>query len=162
MQSIKIVLILCFIGVIIGVFRHRRRVELRAGSRILALLLFLLAVVSVADPNLTVVAANAMGVARGTDLILYALVVIFVLTSLGLYFRSREVEQRLLDLARAVAIGQAIQLQGVPGSEPAVQAREPSPCRGSNDGTDEPSNPRSTSVSSLEDRLHDERGSGDD
>lgn len=120
MHAIKIVLILSFVIVLIGVFRHRQRVELRAGSRIVALILFGLAVASVVDPDLTQQAARALGVSRGTDLILYLLVVVFILTSLGLYFRFREADRKLLELARVVAINQAVQQGGLPGSVPSA------------------------------------------
>ena len=117
MQSIKIVLIVCFLLVIVGFFRNRRRVELRAGTRILALALFALAVASVMDPDITMIAARALGVGRGTDLILYALVVVFTLTTLGLYFRLREADQRVLDLARMIAITEAVQADGLPDGQ---------------------------------------------
>lgn len=129
MQWIKIVLIFSFLGVLVTVFRHRRRVELRAGSRIAALVLSAIAVVSIADPDIPQAVAEDLGVGRGTDLILYLLVVVFVLTSLGLYFRLREADRRLFDLARAVAINQAVQAEGPPGTSTvrAVVATAPHP-----------------------------------
>lgn len=116
MHAIKVLLILSFVIVLVGVFRHRQRVELRAGSRIVAIVLFALAVASVVDPDLTQQVAQALGVSRGTDLVLYLLVVVFVLTSLGLYFRFREADRKLLDLARVVAINEAVQQGGMPGA----------------------------------------------
>jgi hypothetical protein len=115
MPWIKIVLIASSLAVLVGVFRHRQRVELRAGSRLLALLLGALAVASIADPDIPQRVASVVGVTRGTDLILYVLVVVFVLTSLGLYFRVRESDRRLQDLARVIAINQAVLDGGAPG-----------------------------------------------
>ena len=115
MPWIKIVLIASSLAVLVAVFRHRQRVELRAGSRLLALVLGALAVASIADPDIPQRAASAVGVTRGTDLILYVLVVVFVLTSLGLYFRVRESDRRLQDLARTIAINQAVLDGGAPG-----------------------------------------------
>jgi hypothetical protein len=116
MTWIKIILILSFLAVLVGAFRNRQRVELRAGSRLGGLALCLIAMVSIVDPDIPQRTAEKLGVTRGTDLILYMLVVIFVLTSLGLYFRSRESDRRLLELARAVAINFAVQSDGPPGA----------------------------------------------
>ena len=88
-------------------FRHRGRVELRAGARVLAFVLFASAVVSIIDPDVPQWAAETVGVARGTDLLLYLLVVVYVLTTLGLYFRVREGDQRLRRLARDMALERA-------------------------------------------------------
>ena len=107
MQWVKIPLVIAAVLVLVFLFRHRGRVELRAGARVLAFVLFALAVVSIIDPNVPQWAAETVGVARGTDLLLYLLVVVFVLTTLGLYFRVRESDQRLRRLVRDVALERA-------------------------------------------------------
>jgi hypothetical protein len=117
MTLIKIVLIVSFVGLAIWAFRNRSHVGLRAGARILALILTTAAVLSVLQPRLTQHAANVLGVTRGTDLILYVLTVVFALTSLGTYFRFRDQEQRIVELARAEAIRDAILSQGLPGAD---------------------------------------------
>jgi len=115
MQWIKIPLVLAAVGVLVFLFRHRGRVELRAGARVLAFALFAVAVVSIIIPGVPQWAAETVGVARGTDLLLYLLVVVFVLTSLGLYFRVREGDQRLRRLAREMALERA-EREAPPGS----------------------------------------------
>ena len=112
MQWIKVPLILFAIVVMVALFRNRQRVELRAGSRVLALVLAALAIASIVDPDIPQSAAELLGVSRGTDLLLYILVVVFTLTSLGLYFRIREGEQRVRKLARALAIERALREEG--------------------------------------------------
>jgi hypothetical protein len=112
MQWVKIPLILCAVLVLVTLFRNRQRVELRAGSRILALVLAGLAIASIADPDIPQRTAELLGVGRGTDLLLYILVVVFTLTSLGLYFRIRESDQRVRKLARALAIERALREEG--------------------------------------------------
>ena len=57
--------------------------------------------------DLTVV-ANWLGVDRGTDLMLYGLVVAFVFTTLSTWVRFREQELRYARLARAVALQNAV------------------------------------------------------
>jgi hypothetical protein len=107
MQWVKIPLVVAAVGVLVLLFRHRGRVELRAGARVLALALFAVAVVSIIVPDVPQTAAEAVGVARGTDLLLYLFVVVYVLTTLGLYFRVREGDQRLRRLAREMALDRA-------------------------------------------------------
>ena len=116
MNPIKFVLILSFLSVAVWAFRNRSRVGLRAGARLLALILTAAAIVSVLQPSITQEVANVLGVTRGTDLILYGFIVVLALTSVGTYFRFRENEQRIAELVRASAIRDAILSQGLPGN----------------------------------------------
>ena len=50
MQWVKIPLVLAAVGVLVFLFRHRGRVEMRAGVRVLAFVLFAIAVVSIISP----------------------------------------------------------------------------------------------------------------
>ena len=49
-----------------------------------------------------------LGVGRGTDLLLYMLVVVFAFFSLNTYLRFKDTERRLTKLARAMAIRDAV------------------------------------------------------
>lgn len=51
--------------------------------------------------------ARRVGVDRGTDLLLYALVVAFSFTTIGTYLRFKESELRYTRLARAIALQNA-------------------------------------------------------
>ena len=113
MIAIKIVLILA-IAVMFWAFRNRSRVGLRAGARVAIILLAVLAAVSIIQPSVAQWAADALGVTRGTDLLLYLLVMVFAASSMGFYFRFRELERRLADLTRAQAIREAVSVQGMP------------------------------------------------
>lgn len=108
MSWIKVLLIASALLVLVVLFRHRNRVLLRAGTRVAAVVLFLLAVVSIANPDIPQEVAQRVGVVRGTDLLLYLLVVVFTLTTLGLFFRLRETDDRVHQLARALAIQEAL------------------------------------------------------
>lgn len=114
MQYIKIPLVLAAVLILVIVFRNRQRVELRAGSRVLVLALAAIAIVSIIDPDIPQAIANLLGVTRGTDLLLYLLIVVFVLTTLGLYFRLRDTDQHLRRLVRSLAIDDAIRKDGPP------------------------------------------------
>jgi hypothetical protein len=76
--------------------------------RRLALLLFAgLAALSVLFPGLWTKAAHRVGIGRGTDLILYALVIAFFSFVATMFRRQRENEQRYTQLARRVALTEA-------------------------------------------------------
>jgi hypothetical protein len=70
-------------------------------------LFLLLAVVAVVSPIVLSDAATLLGVGRGTDLLLYGLVVGFGFASINTYLRFKELELRYARLARAIAIGNA-------------------------------------------------------
>jgi hypothetical protein len=117
MNAIKFVLIAGFLVLLTWAFRNRRRVGLRAGTRIGAVLLTAVAITSILDPGLAQSLANHLGVTRGTDLLLYVLIMTYILTSAGGYFRSRDLERRLAEVVRAEAIRDAIISQGIPGAD---------------------------------------------
>ena len=119
MNWIKILLIASFLGLLGWGFRHRAHVGLRAGIRLAAVCLTGAAIAAVIDPDLLTRVANDVGVTRGTDLVLYLFIVIFVATSIGTYFRFREQDRRLVEVVRASAIREAVLSQGLPGGEPA-------------------------------------------
>jgi small membrane protein len=119
MNLIKILLILSFVALFVWAFRNRSRVGLRAGARLFAVVLTAAAIVSILLPNLLQRLADLVGVTRGTDLLLYGLVVVFVSTTVGSYFRFRDLERRLAELVRADAIRDATLTHGVPGQSKA-------------------------------------------
>ena len=121
MQIIKPLLILCFVILLVGVFRNRGRAGLRAGSRLLAVGLVVAAIVFVIDPDIPQKLAELVGVSRGTDLILYILVVVFALSAMSLYFSQREADVRLQMLARRIALSDAVMESGPPGNPPPTE-----------------------------------------
>lgn len=63
-----------------------------------------LGILTVAFPDITTEAADSVGVGRGTDLVLYALVVVFVGNSIFNAAKFRHHERDITKLARALAI----------------------------------------------------------
>jgi len=112
---IKGLLIAAILAVLVWAFRHRSRVGMRAGIKLAAVALAGVGVAAVADPGLTQDLANLVGVTRGTDLMLYVLVVVFAFTQAGTYFRFRELEARFAKAVRTQAISQAVERDGPPG-----------------------------------------------
>jgi small membrane protein len=59
---------------------------------------------AVVFPDLVTYVANAVGVGRGTDLLLYLLCVAFLFTSIGLHMRLARINDKYVELARQVAL----------------------------------------------------------
>jgi hypothetical protein len=97
-------------GVVLAVviaLRSRASLRGQARRKILAVLTVIAGVVAVMFPSLLQGLADAVGVTRGTDLLLYvlALVIIYLVGSTGVRFREQE--SRLVLLARKVALSEA-------------------------------------------------------
>ncbi|UOE44496.1 DUF2304 domain-containing protein [Agromyces larvae] len=76
-------------------------------KRIALLMLFLAAVVAVLFPQLINGLANLVGVGRGTDLLLYGLIIVFVGHTISTSLRFRQQEREITQLARSVALANA-------------------------------------------------------
>ena len=108
--AIKIILIALF--VVLGVVlvlpgRGARRLAIR---RIVLLLATIAGIVAIAFPELVNSLANSVGVGRGTDLVLYALVVAFLSFTVTTYLRFRDLETNYTRLARRMALNEAPRL----------------------------------------------------
>lgn len=75
-----------------------------AGRRLVTLAFVVFAVVTIIFPSLTGHLAHLVGVGRGTDLLLYALVVAFLVQMLSSFRRNAALERQLTRLARRVAL----------------------------------------------------------
>ncbi|QGU03619.1 DUF2304 domain-containing protein [Corynebacterium comes] len=83
---------------------NRRKARAKAGVKLGFVLFIVAAVWAVLRPDDLTVLANWLGVDRGTDLLLYVLVVAFLFTTMSTWIRFREQELRYARLARAVAL----------------------------------------------------------
>jgi len=104
----KIVLIqLVLIGFVIltavRLLRHRGA-RTQAVRRVGLMLFAALAVWSILFPSVWNRIAGMVGVGRGTDMVLYALVVAFLSFTLTTYLRFRDLETRYTKLARRLAL----------------------------------------------------------
>jgi hypothetical protein len=67
-----------------------------------------LGVLAVLFPDSTTRVATLVGVGRGTDLVLYALCVAFLFVTIALYLRLNEMHDRYVELARRLALHEAL------------------------------------------------------
>ena len=112
MNWIQGLLITSIIALLVYLLRSRRSAQSRAWVKVGFLVFVLAGVYAVLRPNDTTVVAHWLGVDRGTDLMLYALIIAFSFTTLSTYLRFKDLELRYARLARAVA------LEGAQAPEP--------------------------------------------
>jgi hypothetical protein len=101
---IQILLIASIVALLVYLLRSRRSAQSRAWVKVGYLAFVLAGVYAVLRPNDTTVVAHWVGVDRGTDLMLYALIIAFVFTTLSAYMRFKDLELRYARLARAIAL----------------------------------------------------------
>ncbi len=114
---IQIVLIAAVLIFFLYYLRSRGSSRSSALFKLLFLAFCLFGVYTVIRPNDLTAMAQAIGVDRGTDLMLYALVVTFGFTTVGTYLRFREQELRYTRLVRAIAL-QGAQIRDVDAALP--------------------------------------------
>jgi len=100
-------LITSIIALLVYLLRSRRSAQSKAWVKVGYLVFVLAGVYAVLRPNDTTVVAHWLGVDRGTDLMLYALIIAFSFTTLSTYLRFKDLEVRYARLARAVALESA-------------------------------------------------------
>lgn len=76
-------------------------------DRMIRCVLWLAAGVAIFDPIITAVLANAIGIQRGADLVLYTFALAFLATSFYFYSRSIRVERQMTELIRHIALQEA-------------------------------------------------------
>ncbi|HRB99051.1 MAG: DUF2304 domain-containing protein [Dermatophilaceae bacterium] len=106
-------ILLIQVVLVVGILIISARLLRGRGARVVALrrigmLAFAaLAIASILFPETWTRVAKLVGVGRGTDMVLYALVVAFLSTTVTTYLRFREMEVRYTALARRMALAEA-------------------------------------------------------
>lgn len=112
---VQIVLILAVVLVSLALMRGGSNARHLAIRRIMLMLFALVAAFSVFFPAILTSIANFFGIGRGTDLVLYALIVSFLVFMATTYQRFRGLESSLTLLSRRIALDEASR----PWEEPA-------------------------------------------
>ena len=103
-MTIKILLISSFAILALAAARLGESPRDMAVKRLSVLVVFVLGSLAVVFPDAVTQVAQLVGVGRGTDLVLYLLVVVSALVWLGTYKRLSRLDDQLTQLARAHAI----------------------------------------------------------
>lgn len=104
---IQVLLLLAAFALVLYFFGNRRKANAKAGVKVGFVVLVVAAIWAILRPDDVTVVANWLGVDRGTDLMLYVLIVAFFFTTISTWTRFREQELRYARLARAVALQNA-------------------------------------------------------
>lgn len=104
MNWIQVLLIVAIVTLLVYLLRSRRSAQAKAWVKVGYVFFVLAAVYAIVRPNDTTVVANWLGVARGADLLEYALIVAFLFTTISTYMRFKDLELKYAQLARAVAL----------------------------------------------------------
>ena len=123
---IQLVLIVVVVLTAARLLRHRGA-RTQAVRRLGLMLFAAFAVWSILFPSVWNQIARLVGVGRGTDMVLYALVVAFLSFTLTTYLRFRDLQTRYTTLARRLALDEA----GPPQPSAAVSEPEEQPHAGS-------------------------------
>lgn len=105
---IQLLLLLGVLALAYYFLSNRRKARAKAWVKLGFALFLILSIWAILRPDDLTVVANWLGVSRGTDLLLYALVVAFMFVTVSSYMRFREQELRYARLARAVALQNAV------------------------------------------------------
>lgn len=112
---IKVVLLATVLISAVFLVRSTGAAKNVALRRLLLLAFVLLAVISILFPQITTRAAQFVGVGRGTDLLLYLLIIAFLSYAVVSFRRMNIMENRITDLSRTIALLT---------SDPAITSRE--------------------------------------
>ncbi|MGY4643134.1 DUF2304 family protein [Cellulomonas sp. URHB0016] len=104
---IKVVLIVAILLIALVAMRAPQGARHLALRRIAMLAFVLFAMASVVVPDVWNAIANVLGVGRGTDLLLYVLVLVFLGYMASSYLRFRGLETQITQLARRIALDEA-------------------------------------------------------
>lgn len=103
-MTIKLILLASLAGAALVLIRGKRTALSLLMRRSLTLAVLLIGAVAVAFPSAVTEVAQAVGVGRGSDLLLYLLCVTFLFVTIALYLRLNEMHDRYVDLARQLAL----------------------------------------------------------
>lgn len=104
---IQVLLVGSSVALLLLFLRKRGSAKTAASTKLAFVLFILFGIYAALRPGDVQAVATVLGVGRGTDLLLYALVVVFTFATLNAYLRFKEIELRYARLARAIALRQA-------------------------------------------------------
>jgi hypothetical protein len=106
-MPIQYILVVLVAGLLVLFVRKRGTSKSAASVKVAFILFVIFGVYAVVRPGDLTLIAGWLGVGRGTDLLLYGVVIVFTFATLNTYLRFKELELRYARLARSIAIRQA-------------------------------------------------------
>lgn len=100
---IQPLLIVAVLLLLVYLLRSRSTAQAKAWVKLGFVVFVVAGIYAILRPNDTTTLAHWLGLGRGTDLMLYALIIAFAFTTLSTYLRFKDLELRYSRLARAVS-----------------------------------------------------------
>lgn len=113
MIIIQLILLMAFGFLFLFALRSRSAHSASAWKKLAFVFLMVLVAVAVLAPGLVTAVAQLIGVGRGTDLVLYVVSVTFGFYVVNQYLHSQESRDQLHQLARRIAILEALERYGM-------------------------------------------------
>jgi small membrane protein len=107
MIIIQIILVTGFIVFLYRILTNPRSYQLKAWTKIFAILFAVTAIFAILLPETTNHLAHWVGVKRGADLLLYLLTIAFIFSILHTYLQEKRQQKEIVLLARKIAIIEA-------------------------------------------------------
>ena len=107
--AIQAILIVVILLTLLYAIRKRSSTRFEASEKILFLIFVIVSVMAVIEPNALTRIAKLVGVGRGADLLLYLLILAFIFVVLNIYLKFKELEQKITELARRIALNEAVE-----------------------------------------------------
>lgn len=101
---IQITLIVALLFVLVYLVRSKPNAKQLALGRLVIILAVLAGVVVVIAPGLLTNLAHFLGIGRGTDLLVYVLIIAFLINAVSNYKKNVEISRKITKLARAVSL----------------------------------------------------------
>ncbi|MFI7483296.1 DUF2304 domain-containing protein [Kocuria sp. M1R5S2] len=105
--AVQILLVLAVGYGALALIRGGANAKHQAIRRVVGLAFFVFAAFSIFFPDLLTALARFLGIGRGTDLVLYGLVVVFMITQATAALKNRQQEVNVTRLARHIAVTEA-------------------------------------------------------
>lgn len=105
--AVQILLVLAVGYGALALIRGGANAKHQAIRRVVGLAFFAFAALSIFFPDVLTGVARFLGIGRGTDLVLYGLVVVFMITQATSALRNRQQEVNVTRLARHIAVAEA-------------------------------------------------------
>lgn len=120
MIVVQLLLVASFAAVFLYALRSRTAHGVSATKKLAFMTFMLVVLIAVFSPRLVTEVANAVGVGRGADLVLYLLAVMFCFYVVNDYLRGQESRNQLHKLARRIAVVEALERYGIQRDTPAI------------------------------------------
>jgi hypothetical protein len=107
MMVAQVALVTLIILICLRFLASPNSLQTKAWKKILLIFFTISAIIAVFFPDITNKIANAVGIGRGADLLLYVLTMAFIFEQVNRYIKQKDEQKRQVTLARQIALLEA-------------------------------------------------------